>query len=241
MSDRTFKISAPHMTGNDVRNWQREVPRLFAGMDIDYELEADGDWGKDSRDATASLCKASGLLADEEMEHGVTPELRSKLRNRPDEYTTVERKRFGSKELVEYRRQLRRRGHKPGVSRNTFPGSPIPGTRHMPPDHPTAGLAGFPGRDYFAPGGSPCVSPAAGKVVRLSGHDPRNGPPDGPHGPFGWSVYIDADDGKTYFLTHMGSRTVAVGDRVAQGERIGTVGNYDQWGGTDHIHMGIHS
>jgi murein DD-endopeptidase MepM/ murein hydrolase activator NlpD len=171
----------------------------------------------------------------------MTPALRTKLRNRPDDYTNAERRRFGSRDVVEYRRQLRGRHRGSGALDDTFAGSPIPGTRRLTPDHQTAGLAGFPARDYFAPGGSPCVAPADGKVSRLSGHDPRNGPPDGPHGPFGWSVYIDGDDGKTYYLTHMGSRDVSAGERVTQGEKIGTVGNYDVWGGTDHVHMGVHA
>lgn len=240
MSNRTFKITPPHMTGADVRNWQREMPRLFARLNIDYDVTPDGDWGVKSHDANGSLCKASGLSASA-MANGVTPQLRTKLRNRPDDYTPAERTRFMSRELVEYRRALRSRAHATGIVSNTFPGSPIPGTKRLSADHQTAGLAGFPARDYFAAGGSACVAPVKGKVSRLSGHDPRGGPVDGPHGPFGWSVYIDGDDGHTYFLTHMGSRSVSVGARVEQGEQIGTVGNYDAWGGTDHIHLGVHA
>lgn len=132
-------------------------------------------------------------------------------------------------------RQLAAKAHA-----GTFLGSPVPGLRPHTPDHETAGLPGYPAFDYMARAGTACVAPVSGRVVKLSGHDPAGGPTDGPHGPFGWSVYIDGDNGRTYFLTHMGTRTVRIGDRVKQGQRIGSVGNYVRWGGADHIHMGVH-
>jgi murein DD-endopeptidase MepM/ murein hydrolase activator NlpD len=239
MSDRTFKIDSPAMKGDDILAWQREVPRLFGRMDIICHLLADGVYGVSTRAATASLCHASGLLALYEMDDGVTPQLRSKLRNRPGGYSRTERQRFASSACRNYRRDLRKRAD--GVAPSgTFRGSPVPGQRPVPATHQTAGLPGFPAVDYFAKAGTPCVSPVTGKVVKLSGHDPANGPTGGVHGPFGWSVYIEGG-GKTYFLTHMGSRTVNVGDEVKQGERIGTVGNYAKWGGVDHIHCGVHT
>lgn len=106
--------------------------------------------------------------------------------------------------------------------------------------HPTMGLAGYPARDYFAPAGSGAVAPVAGKVVRLSGHDPRLGPVEGPHGPLGWSVYIQGTDGHEYYLTHLGSRSVQVGQTVKAGQPIGTVANYAKYGTPSHIHMGVH-
>lgn len=109
MSDRTFRVDRPPMEGKDIRNWQHEVPTLFGRMQIPYPLKADGVYGVATRSATASLCRASGLVAAEEMEHGVTPELRSKLRNRPSGFTATELRRFRSADLVEYRRRLRLR------------------------------------------------------------------------------------------------------------------------------------
>lgn len=235
MSDRTYKVQDDPMHGPDVREWQAEVRRLFEHMGIRYDLDADGYYGQDTRDATESLVKAAGLLPDA-MSQGVTPALRTKLRHRPDGYTPAEVKRFESADLVGYRRKLRdRAGDHPG----TFPGSPIPGQKPQKATHQTDGLPGYPAVDYFAPAGSPCVSPVTGKVTKLSGHDPAGGPVSGPHGPFGWSVYVEGD-GKSYFLTHMGSRTVTVGSRVQQGQRIGTVGDYARWGGSNHIHQGVH-
>ena len=106
-------------------------------------------------------------------------------------------------------------------------------------EHDTAGLPGFPAYDYFAKAGSAAVAPASGKIVKLSGHDPSGGPTSGVHGPFGWSVYVQGEDGRIYYMTHMGSRTVKEGDRVRAGQQIGTVGDYAHWGGADHIHMGV--
>jgi murein DD-endopeptidase MepM/ murein hydrolase activator NlpD len=126
-----------------------------------------------------------------------------------------------------------------GSAKGTYAGSPLPGVRPVATTHQTAGLPGYPAVDYFANAGTPCVSPVTGKVTRLSGHDPSGGPVGSVHGPFGLSVYIEGG-GKTYFLTHMGSRTVRVGQKVKQGQKIGTVGNYARWGGTDHIHQGVH-
>lgn len=121
------------------------------------------------------------------------------------------------------------------------PGIPVTKLTRTGEPHETAGLSGYPARDYFAPAGSPVVAPVAGKILRFSGHDPANGPTDGVHGPFGYSIYLQGDDGKTYYLTHLGSRTCRVGEHVSQGQQIGTVGDYARWGGADHVHMGIHS
>lgn len=124
--------------------------------------------------------------------------------------------------------------------RPTQTGSPIAGEKAHAADHPTAGLPGYPAHDYMAPAGTTVVAPVSGKIIKLSGHDPSAGPTSGPHGPFGWSVYVQGDDGKTYFLTHLGSRNVKVGQRVRQGARIGTVGDYAKYGGADHVHEGVH-
>lgn len=105
--------------------------------------------------------------------------------------------------------------------------------------HDTSGLPGYPAKDYFAPAGTHAVAPVSGKVFKLSGSDPSKGPPNGPGGPLGWSVYIKGTNGKKYFLTHLGSRDVKVGDRVRQGQVIGTVADYASYGRPDHIHQGV--
>lgn len=118
-------------------------------------------------------------------------------------------------------------------------GSPVADLTSEGGQHPTLGLAGYPAHDFFAPSGSPAVAPVTGKVVRLSGHDPKAGPTEGPHGPLGWSVYIQGTDGHEYYLTHMGSRNVKVGETVKAGQPIGTVADYAKYGTPSHIHMGV--
>jgi murein DD-endopeptidase MepM/ murein hydrolase activator NlpD len=125
------------------------------------------------------------------------------------------------------------------VVKGALGGSPIAGEKAAKSDHETAGLAGYPAHDYMAKPGTRVVAPVSGKVVKLSGHDPKLGAVQGAGGPLGWSVYIEGDDGKTYYLTHMGSRNVKVGQRVKQGRGIGTVANYDKYGRPSHIHMGV--
>lgn len=119
-------------------------------------------------------------------------------------------------------------------------GDPVTHETSVGGTHETAGLPGYPAKDYFAPAGSAAVAPVSGKIVRFSGHDPAAGPTNGVHGPFGWSLYLQGDNGKMYFLTHMGSRSVKVGQTVKAGQKVGTVGNYSKYGGVDHIHMGVH-
>lgn len=120
-------------------------------------------------------------------------------------------------------------------------GDPIPASYQtsVGGEHQTAGLAGFPARDYFAKPGSPVVAPISGKVVKLSGHNPKLGAVEGAGGPLGWSVYIRGTDGRVYYLTHLGSRNVTVGETLRAGQRIGTVANYDKYGRPSHVHMGV--
>ena len=95
-------------------------------------------------------------------------------------------------------------------------------------------------RDVFAKAGSPVDAPISGKIVKLSGHDPSLGAVEGAGGPLGWSIYIQAPNGTRWYLTHLGSRNVKVGQTVKRGQVIGTVANYDKYGRASHVHVGIH-
>jgi murein DD-endopeptidase MepM/ murein hydrolase activator NlpD len=106
--------------------------------------------------------------------------------------------------------------------------------------HPTAGLPGYPAHDWYAPAGSPVLSPADGLVVKLSGHDPANGP-ESAHGAFGWSVYVRTSAGIEYYLTHLATRAVVLHSRVVRGTRLGTVAPWHLHGLPDHVHMGVAS
>lgn len=122
------------------------------------------------------------------------------------------------------------------------PGSPVAKSQliEVQGAHDTAGLSGFPAHDYMAKAGSAVLAPVGGKIVKLSGHDPRSGPTNGVHGPYGWSLYLQGTDGRIYYMTHLGSRDVKDGQTVKPGQVLGTVGDYARWGGADHVHMGVH-
>lgn len=102
---RTFKITAPHMTGADIKSWQQEIAAEFARMDIICPIKPDGIWGITSRSYNASLCHALGMIAGDVMAEGVTPELRVRIRNR--RLTVQEIERFNDRE--QWRRDLRAR------------------------------------------------------------------------------------------------------------------------------------
>lgn len=108
MSERTFKVGHETMQGDDVKAWQRDVNRLFRGMNIKSPLKIDGFYGVGTRAVTASLCRAMGLeSAEKAMAHGVTPDLRIKLRNK--NLTAADRNRRDSPARKEYRASLRRK------------------------------------------------------------------------------------------------------------------------------------
>ncbi len=110
------------------------------------------------------------------------------------------------------------------------------------PTHQTSGLPGFPAIDCFASAGSKVCAPATGKIVKLSGRKPTQTAKPG--GPYGWSIYLQRRDGRTYFLTHFGSRAAIakIGNCIGRGEVIGTVADYSKAtaGKTpSHIHQGL--
>jgi hypothetical protein len=111
--------------------------------------------------------------------------------------------------------------------------------------HLTENLETYPAYDFMAHAGSPVIAPEAGTIHRpdgssgFSGHDPALGPVAGPHGPFGWTVYLLGESGTSYYITHLGSRTVQDGQKVGIATQIGTVGDYARWGGADHAHVGV--
>lgn len=104
---RTFKIDDPALKGDDVKSWQAEIKAEFDKLDISCPIVADGVYGIATRSYTASLCNALGMIASEVMAQGVTPELRTRIRHR--DLTRVEAQRMSSPELIEWRRQLRKR------------------------------------------------------------------------------------------------------------------------------------
>ena len=80
-----------------------------------------------------------------------------------------------------------------------------------------------------------------GTVTKLSGHDPKTGTRGSVGDVFGWSVYLQDAQGREGYLTHLGTRTCKVGQRVKVGQKIGTVGHWPRDPGRSHTHFGISS
>lgn len=102
--------------------------------------------------------------------------------------------------------------------------------------HETGGLPGNWALDFMAAGGTPILAPQDCLIVRLSGHDPRQGVVSGDV--FGWSTYLHVPDG-FYFLTHQGARYVKQGQWVRKGTMIGRVGSWPRDPGRSHTHLGF--
>jgi murein DD-endopeptidase MepM/ murein hydrolase activator NlpD len=84
------------------------------------------------------------------------------------------------------------------------------------------------GLDFAAPTGTPIVSVANGTVTYV-GYD----------GSYGNKVVVALDDGTVTWYCHMTEFAVSVGDRVLQGEQLGTVGSTGNTTGP-HLHFEVH-
>lgn len=108
MSDpRIFQVETPTMHGDDVKNWQKELKLEFLKMNITCPVILDGKYGPTTRAFTAALCKALGMSPSTVMRAGLTPQLRTRIRNR--DLTKAEKAKSKSKATVDYRRALRER------------------------------------------------------------------------------------------------------------------------------------
>lgn len=112
--------------------------------------------------------------------------------------------------------------------------------------HPTRGIPGNIALDFLAPGGTALLAPFNGKITKLGGHDPstgtwKNGQPDSSGDVFGYSIYLEREDGMFAFMTHEGSTDVHEGQVIAAGQKIGSVGHWPHDPGRSHTHCGITS
>lgn len=86
------------------------------------------------------------------------------------------------------------------------------------------------GQDIAAASGTPVVAPTAGTVIAV----------DFQRGGAGYYVVMTADDGRDFFFAHLlaGSTAVVLGQRVAAGARLGSVGSTGASSGP-HLHFEI--
>lgn len=124
-----------------------------------------------------------------------------------------------------------------GSLKGAIAGSPVPGQSPHSSTHETSGLAGYPAFDYMAPAGTKVGAPVSGTIFKLSGKDPRAG--FTPHGPMGYSIYLQGTNGKKYYMTHLDKVGVKVGQRVKQGQQIAVVANAPAAWSSPHVHMGV--
>jgi peptidoglycan LD-endopeptidase LytH len=84
------------------------------------------------------------------------------------------------------------------------------------------------GTDLLAPQGSPAYAVVSGRV-RTSSSSLG-----------GISLYIDGDNGETYFYAHNAANVASTGQRVAAGDLVAKVGATGNAGGTSHVHFERH-
>ncbi len=114
MSNRTFKLTSPLMRGQDVAYFQKTLNERFHDWSVGFYLDIDGHYGSHTRSATERVMYGLGI-AQRELRHGVSPGLRSKLRN-PASRSHDERVRANQR--ADWLRRLRRRheGHGPAAA-----------------------------------------------------------------------------------------------------------------------------
>ena len=107
MSDRTFRIKTPPFKGDDVKAWEQELRELFNGIGIDAPIVANGVYGDIDRSYTKSFIYAIGMDPEDVLDHGVTPGVRSLLRNWKQRQSKLEEREM--KRRTDWRRRLRLR------------------------------------------------------------------------------------------------------------------------------------
>jgi murein DD-endopeptidase MepM/ murein hydrolase activator NlpD len=90
---------------------------------------------------------------------------------------------------------------------------------------PRSGGRAHQGTDLLAPYGAPVYAVVPGRVRTASS------------GLGGISLYLDGDNGETYFYAHNSANVARTGQRVAAGDLIAKVGSTGNAGGTNHVHF----
>jgi peptidoglycan LD-endopeptidase LytH len=90
---------------------------------------------------------------------------------------------------------------------------------------PRSGGRTHQGIDLMAPHGTPAYAVVSGRVRTASSSLG------------GISLYIDGDNGETYFYAHNASNTVSTGQRVSAGDLVAKVGSTGNANGNPHVHF----
>jgi hypothetical protein len=100
-----FRLTTPLMKSARIAQFQRVLNRQFAAWKVDLRIEVDGEYGPETRAAARQVMFGLGI-ATSALEHGVTPELRARIRH-PERRTAAELAR--ARKRREWIRRLRRR------------------------------------------------------------------------------------------------------------------------------------
>lgn len=125
---RTFVVRSPHMSGGDVKEFQRELNARYHAWTINKRIAADSAYGTETRDAAREVCRGLGIVAATAMKDGVTPVLRVKIHH-PKERSDAEIAR--SKEpaakqfLADLRKHFKSQGQVIVAPGANAPGRPI--------------------------------------------------------------------------------------------------------------------
>lgn len=77
---RTFKVQSPLMHGDDIKNWQNDVHKMFKTIGITVPLQVDGKYGQVTRSRSRALAAAFGIPSDSVAKTGLTPAFRERLK-----------------------------------------------------------------------------------------------------------------------------------------------------------------
>lgn len=228
---RVFNIQSPTLHGSDIEAWQQDLLGRFHKWDIDYELDVDGYYGKDTRAATKSFMHAWGVKdTDAALKDGLTPEWRTKLRH--DNRSVDEEQRFRSAALLQYRQDLRD---------NFSPSVAMPVKTDLAKDtNGWTGMNGHDGIDLLCDPNAPLYAVCKSKVVRVAadgwwGNNPQ---PSGGHqiSEGDGIIILEALEdlgpirkGMHFGYGHAEHATVKVGDIVDAGDKIGLAGFARAW------------
>jgi predicted chitinase len=76
---RTFRVRSPEMKGEDIRRWQVFLNRTLREWKVDYDVDVDGEYGKETSRWTRRVLHGLGLSTADWS--GLTPEARVKARH----------------------------------------------------------------------------------------------------------------------------------------------------------------
>lgn len=229
-ASRTFRVTSPHMRGDDIRNWQEDIKHEFERMDIKCPIKVDGIWGVVSRAYCASLCHAVGLSASLEMAAGVTPDLRRRIRTHTR--TPEQAKRMMAR--VDYRRKLRVKYQRAHITNVHRPVAKILADSwgYHPPVHD--------GIDVITPPDAPIFSMVRSKVIDVRSGGWWGKAPSGDVSKGDGIIQLEVLENvgpfkKGYHIGygHAEKAKVRVGDTVMPGDTIGHAGLAVAW----HIHL----